>query len=58
MTDTLAVALAQLNATVGDVDGNVARLLAGRACGADVSYIRRFWYPTRVVWCGRHFASG
>ncbi|MFQ5783510.1 MAG: NAD+ synthase [Alphaproteobacteria bacterium] len=30
MTDTLAIALAQINPTVGDVDGNVARLLAVR----------------------------
>ncbi len=30
MTDTLTIALAQLNPTVGDVDGNVARLLAAR----------------------------
>ena len=30
MTDTLAIALAQLNPTVGDVDGNVAKLLAAR----------------------------
>ncbi len=30
MTNTLSIALAQLNPTVGDVDGNVARLLAAR----------------------------
>ncbi len=31
MTDTLTIALAQLNPTVGDIDGNVARLKAARA---------------------------
>ena len=30
MTDTLSIALAQLNPTVGDVDGNVARVIAAR----------------------------
>ncbi len=40
MTETLIIALAQLNPTVGDVDGNVDRLLAARdeaaAGGADL----------------------
>ncbi|MCH2396332.1 NAD+ synthase [Oceanibaculum sp.] len=31
MTDTLALALAQLNPTVGDIDGNLARLRKARA---------------------------
>jgi len=31
MTDSLKIALAQINPTVGDVDGNAARLLAARA---------------------------
>ncbi len=30
MTETLTIALAQLNPTVGDVDGNAERLLAAR----------------------------
>ncbi len=38
MTDSLTIALAQLNPTVGDVDGNVARIAAARtkALGADL----------------------
>ena len=40
MTDSLAIALAQINPTVGDVGGNVARLLAARTeaakAGADL----------------------
>ena len=40
MTDTLRIALAQLNPTVGDVIGNVERLRAARAeaaaLGADL----------------------
>ena len=40
MTDTLTIALAQLNPTVGDIDGNVARIRAARlaagAGGADL----------------------
>ncbi len=40
MTETLIIALAQLNPTVGDVDGNAERLLAARdeaaAGGADL----------------------
>ena len=31
MTDTLALALAQLNPTVGDIDGNLAMLRRARA---------------------------
>jgi len=31
MTDTLAIALAQINPTVGDIDGNVDRILSARA---------------------------
>ncbi|MEE8350738.1 MAG: NAD+ synthase [Rhodospirillales bacterium] len=31
MTDTLAIALAQINPTVGDIDGNVGRILSARA---------------------------
>ncbi len=35
MTDSLTIALAQLNPTVGDIDGNVARIRAARlAAGA------------------------
>jgi len=34
MTDRLAIALAQINPTVGDLDGNVARILAARAAAA------------------------
>ncbi len=30
MTDSLAIALAQINPTVGDIDGNVARIVAAR----------------------------
>ena len=40
MTDILRIALAQLNPAVGDVDGNVAKVLAARreaaAAGADL----------------------
>lgn len=40
MTDTLTIALAQINPVVGDIDGNVARLRAARAeaagLGADL----------------------
>ena len=35
MTETLAVALAQINPIVGDIDGNVARILAARAEAGD-----------------------
>ncbi len=35
MTDTLRIALAQLNPAVGDVDGNVAKLLAARGEAAE-----------------------
>ena len=31
MTDTLAIALAQLNPTVGDIDGNAAQVRRARA---------------------------
>jgi len=34
MTDKLAIALAQIDPTVGDLDGNVARILAARAQAA------------------------
>lgn len=34
MTDSLTIALAQLNPTVGDIDGNVARIRAARAAAA------------------------
>ena len=39
MTDTLAIALAQLNPTVGDIDGNVAKIRKAaprRRLGADL----------------------
>ncbi len=40
MTETLAIALAQINPTVGDIDGNVARIAAARqeaaGLGADL----------------------
>ena len=41
MPDTLTIALAQLNPVVGDVDGNVARLLAAReaVAAADVDVV-------------------
>ncbi|MBL4689865.1 MAG: NAD+ synthase [Rhodospirillales bacterium] len=35
MTDTLAIALAQINTTVGDIDGNLDRIRAVRAEAAD-----------------------
>ena len=35
MTDTLAIALAQLNPTVGDLEGNKALILGARAAAAD-----------------------
>ncbi len=31
MTDTLAIALAQINPTVGDIDGNIEGIRAARA---------------------------
>ena len=34
MTDSLTIALAQLNPTVGDIDGNVARIRAARLAAA------------------------
>ena len=38
MTDKLTIAMAQINPTVGDIDGNVARILAARdrSVGADL----------------------
>ena len=38
MTDRLTIAMAQINPTVGDIDGNVERILAARekALGADL----------------------
>jgi len=39
MTDTLAVALAQINPIVGDIDGNVARILAARAEAGDADLV-------------------
>ncbi len=35
MTDTLRIALAQIDTTVGDIDGNLARLRRARAQGAE-----------------------
>jgi len=35
MTDSLTIALAQLNPTVGDIDGNVARIRAARLAAGD-----------------------
>ncbi len=41
MTDTLSIAMAQINPTVGDIDGNTARILAAREeaarLGADLA---------------------
>ena len=34
MTDSLRIALAQLNVTMGDLNGNVAKILAARATAA------------------------
>ncbi|MBM3523436.1 MAG: NAD+ synthase, partial [Alphaproteobacteria bacterium] len=36
MTDTLSIALAQINPTVGDVKGNIARIRAARAKAAQL----------------------
>src|SRR5690606_21351247 len=39
MTDQLAIAIAQLNPTVGDIDGNVAKIRAARAEAADADLV-------------------
>ena len=39
MTQTLAIALAQVNPTVGDIDGNVERLRGGRAAAAGADLV-------------------
>ncbi len=48
MTDSLVVALAQINPIVGDIDGNVARILAARAEAGD----------TDLVVCGELVLAG
>jgi NAD+ synthase len=39
MTDSLVVALAQINPIVGDIDGNVGRVLAARAEGGEADLV-------------------
>jgi NAD+ synthase len=50
MTDTLSIALAQLNPVVGDVDGNAARLSAARRSAAEGG--ADLVVTTELVLCG------
>ena len=50
MTETLAIALAQINPTVGDIDGNLDRIRAARAEAAETG--------ADLVICGELAVSG